>query len=144
MLSEDEILRGDLNLSPDFKPDSFRVLKDIKSWCKSRNAVTYAVILSDRTTVGTISLSHINNEEKTARIGYWIGSSYRSRGYCSIAFGLVANKAVEMGISKLISTIAEENINSKRVWDKHGGCVTGSRNGKSTYELVCSYSPYST
>ncbi len=139
MLCEDEILRADLKLGPDFKPDSFKVLKDLKSWCASRNAVTYAIILSNRTTVGTISLSHIDMTEKTARIGYWIGSNYRSRGYCSSAFRLVVNRAVELGISKLSSTIAEENINSKRIWDKHGGYVTGSCKGKVTCELVCSY-----
>ncbi len=79
--------------------------------------------------------------KKTARVGYWIGSDYRSRGYCSSAFRLVVNRAVELGISILTSTIAEENINSQRIWDRRGGYVTGILKGKVTYELVCSYSP---
>ncbi len=140
MLCEDEILRADLNIGPDFKPDFKRVLKDCRNWCKSRNATTFAVVLSNRTTVGSISLSHINNEEKTARIGYWIGGNYRSQGYCSAAFRLVVVKAAELGITKLFSTIAEDNLNSKAIWDKQGGYVTGSSKGKATYELICSHS----
>ncbi|MCK5132022.1 MAG: GNAT family N-acetyltransferase [Candidatus Sabulitectum sp.] len=137
MLCNDDILRADLNLGADFKPDSIDVLKDLENWCESRNAVTYAVLLHNKTVVGTISLSHINSEEKAARIGYWIGSRYRSLGYCSRAFKLVVNEAVERGIAKLITTIAEDNIHSRRIWDKLGGYAAGKDKDRVIYELQC-------
>lgn len=140
MLCEDEILRTDLDLDPSFQPDSNDVLKDLRNWCKSRNAITFAVVLNSTTTVGTISLSHISNEDKTARIGYWIGGNHRSQGYCSTAFRLVVVKAKELGITKLLSTIAIDNLNSRAIWEKHGGYVAGNCEGKAAYELVCSHS----
>lgn len=137
MLCNDSILRKDLGFGENDKPLADDVLKDLEKWCRSKNAVTYAVILNNRTVVGTVSLSHINSEEKSARIGYWIGSRYRSQGYCSRAFKLVVNEAVERGIAKLITTIAEDNTHSLRIWNKLDGYAVGKDKDRVIYELQC-------
>ncbi|MCD4707624.1 MAG: GNAT family N-acetyltransferase [Candidatus Sabulitectum sp.] len=137
MLCTDNILREYLGFGDNDKPTADDFLEKLQSWCRSRNAVTYVVLLNSTTAVGTISLSHINKEEKTARTGYWIGSRYRSHGYCSRAFKLVISEAVERGITKLISTIAEDNVPSRRIWDKPGGCIVGRDKDRLTYELPC-------
>ncbi len=137
MLCNDNILREDLKFGDSDKPTADDLLEKLKGWCRSRNAVTYIVLLNSMTVVGIISLSHINKEQKTARIGYWIGSRYRSKGYCTRAFQLVINEAVNRGITKLTSTIAEDNVHSRGIWDKLGGCTVEGDRGRLTYELLC-------
>ena len=86
LLCEDCILRRDLGMAREDRPTGEAFDRHIRDWCRSRNAFTYAIVLGNGTVAGTISLSHIDRENHSARIGYWIGSSYRNRGYGTKAF----------------------------------------------------------
>ncbi len=118
MISTDKVLKKYLGFRENDKLESDDFLEDIKKWCETRDAVTFAILLNSKTAVGTISMSRIHSREKSARIGYWIGSDYRSNGYCTTAFKLVVNEAAGMDLTKLISTIAEDNSHSRQIWDK--------------------------
>lgn len=137
MISTDRVLKKDLGFGEDDKLDADEFLEDIRKWCHSRDAISFAILLHGKTAVGIISLSRIHSREKSARIGYWIGSDYRSNGYCTAAFKLVVNVAAGMSLTKLISTIAQNNLHSRQIWDKLGGYVTGEDKGRLSYELPC-------
>jgi len=107
----------------------------IHDWCRSRNAYTYAVVIGDGTVAGTISLSHIDHESHSARIGYWIGSSYRGKGYGTKAFELVVAEALSRGIERVRASIEQENLPSRRIWEAHCGYVVHCQDEKVTYEI---------
>jgi RimJ/RimL family protein N-acetyltransferase len=69
LLCEDRILRRNLGMARENRPTGEEFDQGIRDWCRSRNASTYAIVFDDGTVVGTISLSHINHESHSARIG---------------------------------------------------------------------------
>ncbi len=137
MISTDKVLKKDLGFGENDKLESDDFLEDIRKWCETRDAVTFAILLNSKTAIGTISMSRIHSRENSARVGYWIGSDYRSNGYCTTAFKLVVKEAAVMELAKLISTIAENNTHSRQIWENLGGSVTGEDKGRLSYELLC-------
>ncbi|WP_017210243.1 GNAT family N-acetyltransferase [Clostridium beijerinckii] len=73
--------------------------------------------------LGTISLSHQNLKESKAQVGYWIRSDYWKKGYTSGAFSQILNYAKRKGIKYLSAKINEENIDSKRIWEKYNADI---------------------
>lgn len=120
MLNEDNGLRADLGIvdSRDETPQHF--LEYVRDWCHKNHAVTY-IIVHGAIAVGTISLSHQTPDGKKAKIGYWIGTEYRRKGYCGLAFDAVIKQAINQNIQIVSATIAKTNIPSRRVWEKRGG-----------------------
>lgn len=139
MLCNDGELRRDLGFTDDAGKD-YITANDFaqrnRLWCQSRNAVFYAIVIKRDVAVGTISLSHINDRERTARIGYWMGSDHWHHGYCSEAFRLVLDQAVARGLQKITASIEDSNAASIRIYESHGGCaiVQQARN-RHTYEI---------
>jgi ribosomal-protein-alanine N-acetyltransferase len=123
LLCEDGILRRDLGMAREDRPTGEAFDRHIRDWCRSRNAITYAIVLGDGTAIGTISLSHIDREDHSARIGYWIGSSYRNRGYGTKAFERVMAEAFSQDILRVRASIERDNLPSRRIWEAHGGYV---------------------
>ncbi len=97
-------------------------IKHNHEWCKSRNADMFA-IMAHNIAIGTISLSHQNIKEKSAQIGYWIGSKYWGKGYTSKAFSKVIEFAVSKGFTCVGTTIEIHNIASIKIWEKHGAKI---------------------
>ena len=97
------------------------VLDDWYSWQKEHNAICMGIVLDGVTTVGTISLSHIDETNRTAGIGYWLGSAYWGRGYCSAAFDLTLTLAQRLNIRQVSSKIEKTNQASRRIWLRRGG-----------------------
>jgi ribosomal-protein-alanine N-acetyltransferase len=80
-------------------------------------------ILLENIAIGTISLSHQDIAEKKARIGCWISSRYWNNGYTSQAFCQLLDYAKGKGIKQCSAKIKEDNLASKRIWEKYGGKV---------------------
>lgn len=62
-------------------------------------------------------------------IGLAIDSLHRSKGFGTILFGFLLDKAKELGINKVYSTVLETNIGSRRVHEKCGGDLVEKRDG---------------
>ncbi len=137
MISTDGALKKYLGFGEKDRLGADEFLEDIGKWCRSRDAISFAILLNGKTAAGIISLSRIHSRAKGARIGYWIGSDYRSNGYCTTAFKLVVDEAACMNLTKVISMIAENNMHSRQIWERIGGYVIGEDKGRLSYELPC-------
>lgn len=136
MLDNDSVLRIELGFSDVNVPSAADFFQKTKEWCRKCNAITYSILLDSHTVIGTISLSHIDTDQKTARIGYWIGSSFRRYGHCSKAFGLVLDEAEYRGLQKVNATIVNHNAASKKIWETYGGYPSRILDEKSIYEIA--------
>jgi ribosomal-protein-alanine N-acetyltransferase len=99
-----------------------------KEWSYSRNADMFAIVL-DKLAIGTISLSHQDRINHKAQIGYWLSSNYWGKGYTSEAFSLVLSFARLKGIEYVSASIIEDNLVSKRIWERYGAIIK-LNNGK--------------
>ena len=72
----------------------------------------------DKQFTGMISLSHNDEANKSARIGYWMGREVRRRGICSQAFDQVIEKARGLRLTSVSSTISKTNHASISIWEK--------------------------
>ncbi len=120
MLSEDDVLRGELGMAADDRPDAEAFLRKLADWCPPRRATTFAILMDDRA-VGTISLSHHDPEARSARIGYWVGSRHRRYGCATLAFVAILDRAAEEGIETVSATIPIGNKASRRMWMRMAG-----------------------
>ena len=93
-----------------------------KKWIVEKHADMFAIVLGKKA-IGLISLSHQDTINHTARIGYWIGSTYWNKGYTSKAFQLVLDQAKKRGIEYVSTAIEKNNIASRKIWDKHGAQI---------------------
>ena len=119
-----EILNNDIKLQKSLERDPEKISSDQfishnEEWRKKNNAKMFGIILDDAA-IGMISLSHINNQDKKAKIGYWITSKYWSQGHASDAFKQTLNIAKETGIKFISCSIPKDNKASKKIWEKFG------------------------
>ena len=71
--------------------------------------------------VGRINLSVLENNRKTAELGYRIGENVSNLGYASEAVKLVLEKAfTTYGFNRIIAGTARDNLASQRVLLKNG------------------------
>jgi len=117
ILCHDEILRDDLGVKE--SPTANDVIEKLSNWWKDAFGISFAIIHEGKA-VGLISLGHINSEEKTARIGYWIASENRAKGICSMAFDEILQIARERGIREVSASVRNDNVPSKKIWQKRG------------------------
>ena len=117
MFTDDEILRKELGLeAKEFSADE--EYEFITNWSKKTNSEQYEIRYGE-ILAGMISLSHIDDEKKSARIGYWVGSEFRNRGICKAAFGLLVSDAKERYFKILESDIDKSNVYSLKIWEKY-------------------------
>ncbi len=109
-------------------------MRKLDEWCLPRQATTFAVVVNSAA-VGTISLSHRRAADRTARIGYWIGSRHRGQGICKRAFALALAQAESEGIASVSATIASGNRASRRIWEHHGAVGSEASPGRTRYEI---------
>ncbi|MBU2702947.1 RimJ/RimL family protein N-acetyltransferase [Sporomusaceae bacterium BoRhaA] len=67
----------------------------------------FAIVLGEKA-IGTISLSHQNTINHTARIGYWLGSAYWNKGYASKAFQLILDQAKKREINMYLQQLEKK------------------------------------
>jgi len=94
----DDILRDELNFREGDEPTTKEVSEKYREWCKTRSAVSYAVVLNKKTTVGCLCLSRIGSQSESARIAGWIASNYRGLGHGNMAIDQVLIEAERRGV----------------------------------------------
>lgn len=99
------------------------VLSYTRNWCAEKNALFHAIVLNQQAAIGTISLSHIDLTNKSARCGFWLGSRFQFKGYGSAALSDVLLEAKRLGLKEIGATIAADNFSSQRVWKKFGAAI---------------------
>jgi len=117
LFSTDEVIRKELDLE-DKVFSAEEEYKFVTNWCNKTNSAQY-VIRYGNEFAGMISLSHIDEKLRTARIGYWVGSRFRNKGICSEAFMLILDIAIDKGIVEVKSDIDKDNSYSLKVWEKY-------------------------
>jgi RimJ/RimL family protein N-acetyltransferase len=93
-----------------------------KEWAAKNKAECFAIVAKD-STIGMISLSHIDFDKKEACTGYFIGGKFRNQGYATQAFKIITDRAKELGIKHLHSTIDKQNLPSLSIWQKYNSVI---------------------
>lgn len=118
LIGQDRPLMEELGFNSEKQLTAKSIYSDIQAWQKSKSAVCYG-IYHDNQITGMISLSHHNQKEKTARVGYWVGNDFRRKGIASKAFAAIIGKARTLGIERLSSKIDKTNYPSLSIWNKY-------------------------
>lgn len=134
IICNDGILRNDLGIKKDDYPTPKDFLLKISDWEKKYNSETFAIIAGDNA-IGIISLTHIDKINKKARIGYWVGSEFRNKGYCSKGFEELLKIARIKGIESVSSKIAIDNPSSFHIWKKLKAVEKVCEKDKTNYTL---------
>ena len=90
---------------------------------EQRNRAVYMHLIRDSqgVMVGRINLSVLENDRKTAELGYRIGENVSNLGYASEAVKFVLEKAfTTYGFNRIIAGTARDNLASQRVLLKNG------------------------
>ena len=134
LLNRDIQLRADLRCRDDFSTSAEGVLGTLAEWCQAKRAVSYA-ILADGVAVGVISLSQIDPMTRTGRIGYWVGSAHRRRGYCKAALALVLREARRRGLRAVSASVHRQSLASTRLWENLHAAAEPEPTGHLLYTL---------
>ena len=105
-----------------FDSDGFKeITKELLTEQDNHDAYMHLIRDSQGAMVGRINLSVLENDQKTAELGYRIGENYTNLGYASEAVKLVLDKAFHTyGLNKIVAGTATDNLASKRVLLKNG------------------------
>jgi RimJ/RimL family protein N-acetyltransferase len=118
------LLKTDLQLQHDLgyheSLPTFDEFQDtLDEWIKKTKGRPYGIMV-ENVAVGMISLSHVNYQTKSTRIGYWIGSEYRKQGIMTASFVKILGIAREMGIKEVSCKILKNNEASLNIWKRFG------------------------
>ena len=105
-----------------FDPEGFKeITRELLTEQTNRDVYMHLLRDSQGAMVGRINLSVLENDQKTAELGYRIGENYTNLGYASEAVKLVLDKAFHTyGLNKIVAGTATDNLASKRVLLKNG------------------------
>ena len=105
-----------------FDPEGFKeITRELLTEQTNRDVYMHLIRDSQGAMVGRINLSVLENDQKTAELGYRIGENYTNLGYASEAVRLVLDKAFHTyGLNKIVAGTATDNLASKRVLLKNG------------------------
>ena len=105
-----------------FDPEGFKeITRELLTEQTNRDVYMHLIRDSQGAMVGRINLSVLENDQKTAELGYRIGENYTNLGYASEAVRLVLDKAFNnYGLNRIIAGTATDNLASKRVLLKNG------------------------
>ena len=114
------------NLSPRpanyFDLEGFKeITRELLTEQTNRDIYMHIIRDSQGVMVGRINLSVLENNRKTAELGYRIGENVSNLGYASEAVKLVLEKAfITYGLHRIIAGTATDNLASQRVLLKNG------------------------
>ena len=111
-------------------------LKDAKKWIKlnkkkwkKRNKENYdfGIELKDENKIiGVISLNKINKEQRTAKVGYWLGQKYWRKGFGSEALKEVLDFAFKkLKLRRIEAGVFKGNPSSGKLLEKFGAKLEG-------------------
>ena len=97
------------------------ITKELLTEQRNRDVYMHLIRDSQGVMVGRINLSVLENDRKTAELGYRIGENVSNLGYASEAVKLVLDKAfTTYGLNRIIAGTATDNQASNRVLLKNG------------------------
>lgn len=100
--------------------DSFGYLFNKEKETEKGSKVEYGIYVNKKY-IGNISIFDINNDKKSAEIGYWISSSFVRNGYTTEAVRVLEKEAFEnFGLNRIQIRCDEENKASSGVAKKCG------------------------
>ena len=114
------------NLSPRpanyFDLEGFKeITRELLTEQTNRDVYMHLIRDSQGVMVGRINLSVLENNRKTAELGYRIGENVSNLGYASEAVKFVLEKAFTIyGLHRIIAGTATDNLASQRVLLKNG------------------------
>lgn len=89
-----------------------------RQWCLERDAVHLALVTPDGDVAGAVTLSRVNPEAGSARLGYFLASAHHgSERHAAMAAFDVAKT---MGIHEVSTTFAEEDAALCDLWRSIG------------------------
>ncbi len=103
---------------------------------------TYWLVVNGDRIVGTSRLRHWlvpHLEKEGGHIGYNIRPSERRQGFGTVLLALVLEKAIELGLQKVIVTCDRDNEASIRIIEKNGGQMMGVGISKDSGKEVSRY-----
>ena len=105
-----------------FDPEGFKeITRELLREQENHNIYMHIIRDVQGVMVGRINLSVLENDQKTAELGYRIGENVTNLGYASEAVKLVLDKAFNTyGLNKIIAGTATDNLASKKVLLKNG------------------------
>ena len=105
-----------------FDPEGFKeITRELLTEQTNRDVYMHLIRDSQGAMVGRINLGVLENDQKTAELGYRIGGNYTNLGYASEAVKLVLDKAFHTyGLNKIVAGTATDNQASNRVLLKNG------------------------
>ena len=105
-----------------FNLEGFKeIMKELLAEQTNRDVYMHLIRDSQGVMVGRINLSVLENNRKTAELGYRIGENVSNLGYASEAVKLVLDKAFNTyALNKIIAGTATGNLASQRVLIKNG------------------------
>lgn len=134
ILCHDDILRNELRIKNNNYPTPEAFLQKVSDWEKKYNSETFAIV-AGKQSVGTISLTHINTINRKARMGCWVGSKFRRKGYCTKGVEELLTIAHIKGIKTISSKIENDNPASYTILKKLGAKEMACCSAKTEYTL---------
>jgi RimJ/RimL family protein N-acetyltransferase len=134
LISTDLILQKEFNFSKETIPSGKKVKLDFQNWCNSHSAKMFCIYKLD-IFMGVVSLSRIDIDKHSARLGFWLGSKFRQKGYGSKAFKLILSMASNLEINQLNGCVQSSNIPSCRLWEKYGAKIVVEKDENFEYML---------
>jgi len=103
--------------------------------CCSNTDIKLFGIFDENKHIGTISISGLNSVHKKAEITYVVGdTSYWGKGVGTFAVAEIIRKAKDhYKLNKLFAGLADANVGSKRVLEKNGFVLEGTRKNHLLY-----------
>lgn len=121
ILNEDEELGLALGRTQHVPKETAQtILAHAQKWCGKHDAIFFAIVHDQQAAIGTISLSHMDMQSRTASTGYWIGTRFQGRGYGGAAFRNLVAFARTLGVRLLSGQIGAANHASRRIWERNG------------------------
>jgi predicted acetyltransferase len=100
------------------------------------------LVTHDQRVIGISSLRHWlmpHLEKEGGHIGYRIRPSERRKGYGTRLLALTLEKAIGIGLTRVLVTCDEDNIGSRRIIEKNGGQLAGKGISEMTGKPVLRY-----
>jgi RimJ/RimL family protein N-acetyltransferase len=85
-----------------------------------KSAQFFVIVLNRDLVLGSISLSHIDRESRTARTGYFLASCHQGKGYGTLALAHLLTRARLKGLKAVSARLTTSLPASRRIWEKSG------------------------
>jgi len=134
LINSDLTLQKEFGFQPESIPTGSQLEKDFQAWCKSHSARMF-VVYKSALFMGLFTVSRLDSVSKSARLGYWIGSQFRHKGYGALIFKMMLTQLASMGITELRASVNPANIPSRKLWEKNGALRVESETENLEYQL---------